>query len=133
MISYEIDRNGNLVLIADEMSQFTILDMLDDGNYGYATALQYVIEEVQDNRLEALRPEDIGVSTESPIFGFEVKRNEEGFVTSAESLFWFPNYEIEREIGVENELKILGEHGFVVIERNDKENLLSTNRYKYVS
>ena len=84
-----LTKNGraNFAAIEDERSR-----------YGTMAALAATLEDHLANGWELVPPEDIGALTAAPILSDEIVRDEQGRVTDAGRVFWFPDYQVRDEI-----------------------------------
>jgi hypothetical protein len=66
--------------------------------YGIHTALCALLEDHLCSGWEMVPPEDIGALTAAPILSDEIVRDEDGRVTEAGRVFWYPDYAVRDEI-----------------------------------
>lgn len=63
-----------------------------DNDYG--VQLDLVLSDVLGNGLEMLQAEEVGALTDSEIFALDAVRDDQGTLTDAGRVFWFPDYMI---------------------------------------
>lgn len=66
--------------------------------FGIHAALCALLEDHLCNGWEMVPPEDIGALTAAPILSDEISRNEDGQVTEAGRVYWYPDYQVRDEI-----------------------------------
>ena len=65
---------------------------------GINAALYALLEDHLCGGWEMVPPEDIGALTAAPILSDEMVRDDEGRVTEAGRVYWFPDYQVRDEI-----------------------------------
>jgi len=66
--------------------------------HGIHAALCALLEDHLGSGWEMVPPEDIGALTAAPILSDEITRDEEGHVTAAGRVYWYPDYQVRDEI-----------------------------------
>jgi len=66
--------------------------------YGIHAALCALLEDHLCNGWEMVPPEDIAALTAAPILSDEISRDDEGQVTEAGRVYWYPDYQVCDEI-----------------------------------
>jgi len=103
-----------LVLTVDPKEQARMQeefgDVLDSDDFMY----DYLEGMIANSDLEWVRPEEIGALTSAPILGI-VDRDDRGELTGVDSIFWFPNYQIE------SPMRTLAETGTVTFDAAPEE------------
>jgi hypothetical protein len=66
--------------------------------YGIHAALCALLEDHLCNGWEMVPPEDIGALTAAPILSDEIVRDDDGRVTEAGRVYWYPDYQVKDEI-----------------------------------
>ena len=79
----------------------------------YDKQLSLVLDDVTGNGLEIVAPEEIGALTSSEIFCHDLQRDDDGTVTDAGGVYWFPNYQIT------NPWQVLADTGRVEFSRGN--------------
>jgi hypothetical protein len=66
--------------------------------FGINTALHALLEDHLCNGWEMVPPEDVGALTAAPILSDEIARDDDGRVTEAGRVYWYPDYQVRDEI-----------------------------------
>ena len=66
--------------------------------YGIHAALCALLEDHLCSGWEMVPPEDIGALTAAPILSDEIVRDDEGRLTEAGLVYWYPDYQVRDEI-----------------------------------
>ena len=66
--------------------------------YGINAALHALLEDHLCSGWEMVPPEDIGALTAAPILSDEIVRDDEGRLTEAGRVYWYPDYQVRDEI-----------------------------------
>lgn len=89
-----VGKNGISIVLTD-VGREALEEEMRSGDKRSDDILFSLLEEhVQDGTIDFIRPEEVGALTDSPIFGTDVVRDDQGNVTSYRSLYWFPNYQV---------------------------------------
>lgn len=73
--------------------EFADIEAIRD-TLGTHEALYRLLEDHLANGWEMVQPEEIGALTSAPILSDEIERNEEGKITSADRVYWYPSYQV---------------------------------------
>jgi hypothetical protein len=90
---------GDLEILLNETGQksFEEIQGIRD-RYGIHAALDALLEDHLQTGWEIVPPEDICALTSAPILSDEIERDEEGRVTKAGRVYWYPDYAVRDEI-----------------------------------
>ena len=66
--------------------------------FGINAALYALLEDHLCGGWEMVPPEDIGALTAAPILSDEISRDDQGSVTQAGRVYWYPDYQVRDEI-----------------------------------
>jgi len=70
----------------------------EQDHFGTQAALFTLLEDHLGSGWEMVPPEDLGALTSSPILSDEIVRDDEGRVTEAGRVYWYPDYQVRDEI-----------------------------------
>jgi hypothetical protein len=91
------DGNLQIALTKRGRTNFATIREERDRN-GIHAALCALLEDHLCNGWEMVPPEDIGALTAAPILSDEIVRDEDGRVTEAGRVYWYPDYAVRDEI-----------------------------------
>ena len=87
----------NILLTQTGRAEFSDIE-LERNQYGTFAALHALLEDHLANGWEFVPPEDICALTAAPILSDEIERNDEGEITDAGRVYWYPQYAVKDEI-----------------------------------
>lgn len=92
-------REGNLEILLNPTGRrhFAQIEEQRDA-FGINTALVALLEDHLSSGWEMVPPEDLGALTAAPILSDEIMRDEDGRLTEAGRVYWFPDYAVLDEI-----------------------------------
>jgi hypothetical protein len=91
--------DGNLEIVLSERGRAAFDEIEEERDrYGIQAALFALLEDHLCNGWEMVPPEDIGALTAAPILSDEITRDDQGQVTEAGRVYWFPDYAVRDEI-----------------------------------
>ncbi len=94
-VNMEVLENGDLIM-------FPTPEAIEEKEYFLSlpsmSALYELLEDFLCNGWGIISPEDIGALTDAPIITNEIDRDDDGHIIHLGDTWWFPNYQIENEI-----------------------------------
>ncbi len=91
--------DGNLSVVLHRRGRANFATILEERDrYGIHAALCALLEDHLCNGWEMVPPEDIGALTAAPILSDEIARDDEGHITEAGRVYWYPEYQVRDEI-----------------------------------
>jgi len=91
--------DGNLHILLNRNGRRHFATIREERDaFGIHAALCTLLEDHLSNGWEMVPPEDIGALTAAPILSDEIGRDEDGRVTEARRVYWYPDYQIRDEI-----------------------------------
>lgn len=87
--------NGNLKIT--RTGDFRPIEQIRDAE-GINAALLALLEHHLANGWEMVPPKDLGALTSAPILSDEIERDEDGQITAAGRVYWYPDYAVRDEI-----------------------------------
>jgi hypothetical protein len=98
-VDLEKTSDGNLAIRLNSTGRRHFADIREQRDaFGINAALHTLLEDHLCNGWEMVPPEDIGALTAAPILSDEIVRDEEGRVTEAGHVYWYPDYAVRDEI-----------------------------------
>jgi hypothetical protein len=92
-------REGNLEIRLNRTGRRHFADIQEQRDaLGINAALHALLEDHLCTGWEMVPPEDIGALTAAPIISDEIVRDDEGRVTEAGRVYWYPDYQVRDEI-----------------------------------
>ena len=90
---------GDLEILLTEKGQANFDAIQEERDtHGIYAALCTLLEDHLCNGWEMVPPEDIGALTAAPILSDEIVRDDEGRITEAGRVYWYPDYAVRDEI-----------------------------------
>jgi hypothetical protein len=90
---------GDLEILLNEQGRANFSTIQEERDaHGIHAALHALLEDHLCNGWEMVPPEDIGALTAAPIVSDEIVRDDEGRITEAGRVFWYPDYAVRDEI-----------------------------------
>ncbi len=91
--------DGNLAICLNPSGRRHFPDIQNQRDaLGINAALHALLEDHLCGRWEMVPPEAIGALTAAPILSDEIVRDDEGRVTEAGRVYWYPDYQVSDEI-----------------------------------
>jgi len=91
--------DGNLHIHLNRRGRRHFADIREQRDaYGIHAALCALLEDHLCSGWEMVPPEDLGALTSAPILSDEISRDEEGRITEAGRVYWYPEYQVCDEI-----------------------------------
>jgi len=91
--------DGNLHILLNRSGRRHFADIREQRDaFGINPALYALLEDHLCNGWEMVPPEDIGALTAAPILSDEIVRDDDGRVTEAGRVYWYPDYAVRDEI-----------------------------------
>ena len=98
-VDFEKTADGNLHILLNRNGRRHFAEIQEQRDaLGINAALYALLEDHLCGAWEMVPPEDIGALTAAPILSDEIVRDEEGRVTEAGRVFWYPDYAVRDEI-----------------------------------
>jgi len=90
---------GDLEILLNRNGRRNFADIRQQRDaFGINAALHALLEDHLCSGWEMVPPEDIGALTAAPILSDEIVRDDEGRVTEAGRVYWYPDYQVRDEI-----------------------------------
>jgi hypothetical protein len=90
---------GDLEIVLNKGGQANFDEIVEERDaHGINAALYALLEDHLCNGWEMVPPEDIGALTAAPILSDEITRDDQGQVTEAGRVYWYPDYAVRDEI-----------------------------------
>ena len=91
--------DGNLEILLNRNGRRHFATIREERDtFGIHAALCALLEDHLCNGWEMVPPEDIGALTAAPILSDEIGKDEDGRVTEAGRVYWYPDYQVRDEI-----------------------------------
>ena len=98
-VDLEKARDGNLHIHLNRNGRRHFADIREQRDaFGITAALYTLLEDHLCSSWEMVPPEDIGALTAAPILSDEIVRDDDGRVTEAGRVYWYPDYQVRDEI-----------------------------------
>ena len=98
-VDLEKAADGNLHIHLNRTGRRNFADIQEQKDaFGISAALYALLEDHLCTGWEMVPPEDIGALTAAPILSDEIVRDDEGRVTEAGRVYWYPDYAVRDEI-----------------------------------
>jgi len=98
-VDLEKAQDGNLHIRLNRNGRRHFADIREQRDaFGINAALCALLEDHLCSGWEMVPPEDIGALTAAPILSDEVVRDDEGRLTEAGRVYWYPDYQVRDEI-----------------------------------
>ncbi len=98
-VDLEKTPDGNLAIRLNPGGQRHFAEIREQRDaLGISAALYVLLEDHLCTGWEMVPPEDIGALTAAPILSDEIVRDDEGRVTEAGRVYWYPDYAVRDEI-----------------------------------
>ena len=98
-VDLEKTEDGNLRIRLNRNGRRNFAEIREQRDaYGINAALYALLEDHLASGWEMVPPEDIGALTAAPIISDEISRDDEGRVTEAGRVYWYPDYQVRDEI-----------------------------------
>lgn len=98
-VDLEKTPDGNLAILLNRNGRRSFAEIRDQRDaHGIHAALCALLEDHLQSGWEMVPPEDIGALTSAPILSDEIVRDDQGQVTEAGRVYWYPDYQVRDEI-----------------------------------